>query len=96
MEMGEVLEGGYPGWLEMPLKSRLSVIEHVLDHEIRPYIALDGGGVEVMGLNEHLEVTISYQGNWTSCLSAAGATLSFIQQTLKNRVHPEIKVVPNL
>ena len=26
-EFGEVLEGGYPGWLELPLKKKLAVIE---------------------------------------------------------------------
>ena len=47
-EMGEVLPGGYPGWAELPLKKKLAVIEQVLDQDVRPYIALDAGGVNVL------------------------------------------------
>jgi NifU-like protein len=94
-QVGEVLEGGYPGWDTMAPNKRLAVIEQVLNDEIRPYIALDGGGVEVKELKDN-ELVISYQGNCTSCFSAVGATLSYIQQTIKARVHPDLRVVPDL
>ena len=94
--MGEVIPGGYPGWMELPLKKKIAVIEDVLDRDIRPYIALDAGGVEVLNLLQDREVIISYQGSCTSCYSAVGTTLSFIQQTLRNKVHPELVVVPDL
>jgi len=92
---GEVLEGGYPGWETLSESQKSQVIEEVLDHEIRPYIALDGGGVDVVKV-EDPKVMIAYQGNCTSCMSSVGATLSYIQQTLRNRVHPDIVVIPEL
>jgi len=95
MQSGEVLEGGYPGWEQMAPNKKLAVIEQVLNDEIRPYIALDGGGVEIKELKEN-ELVISYQGNCTSCFSAVGATLSYIQQTIQARVHPDLRVVPDL
>lgn len=94
-EIGETLEGGYPGWDKLAPKKRLTVIESVLDNDIRPYIALDGGGVKVVDLKGN-ELIISYQGNCTSCFSAVGATLSYIQQTIKAKVHPNLSVVPDL
>lgn len=95
-DIGEVLEGGYPGWLELPLKKKLLVIEEVLDRDIRPYIALDAGGVEVLNLLNDKEVVITYQGSCTSCYSSIGTTLSYIQQVLKAKVHPQLTVVPDI
>ena len=60
-EFGEVLPGGYPGWKELTLKKKLAVIEEVLDRDIRPYIALDAGGVVVLNLIGDRELVIAYQ-----------------------------------
>lgn len=95
-DMGEVLPGGYPGWKELALKRKLTVIEEVLDRDIRPYIALDAGGVVVLNLINDKELIIAYQGTCTSCYSAIGTTLSYIQQVMKAKVHPEIVVIPDL
>lgn len=95
-DFGEVLEGGYPGWNELSLKQKLSVIEEVINNDIRPYIVLDGGGVEVINLLNEKEVIIAYQGNCTSCFSSVGATLSFIQQVIRAKVHPDLVVIPNM
>lgn len=92
----EILEGGYPGFKELSLVQQLAVIEDVLTKEVRPYIELDAGGVAVLNLLDGKEVIISYQGSCTSCHSATGATLSYIQQTLRARVHPDLIVTPDL
>jgi NifU-like protein len=95
MQIGEVLEGGYPGFDEMPLKNKIALIEQVLDDEVRPYIALDGGGIELMDLLENRRLIVAYQGNCTSCFAATGATLSYIQQVLRAKVHPDLDVQPD-
>lgn len=95
-DIGEVIPGGYPGWMELPLKKKIAVIEQVLDQDIRPYIALDAGGVSVLNLINDTELVITYQGACTSCYSSVGTTLSYIQQVLRAKVHPHIKVVPDL
>lgn len=94
-EIGEVVEGGIPGWESMTRKKKLAVIEQVLDEDIRPYIALDGGGVEVLDLVQD-ELKIAYQGNCTSCFASVGTTLSYIQQMIRAKVHPDLTVVPDL
>lgn len=94
-EIGEVLPGGYPGWLELPLKKKIAVIEQVLDQDVRPYIALDAGGVSVLNLLNDKELVIAYQGSCTSCYSSIGTTLSYIQQIVRAKVHPDITVIPD-
>lgn len=92
----EVVEGGYPGFQQLTLQQKLAVIESVIAKEVRPYIEMDAGGIEVINLLNDREVIISYQGACTSCHSATGATLSYIQQILKAKVHPDLEVTPNL
>jgi NifU-like protein len=94
--IGEVIPGGYPGWKELTLKKKIAVIEQVMDQDIRPYIALDAGGVSILNLINDKELVITYQGSCTSCYSAIGTTLSYIQQVIRAKVHPDIVVVPDL
>lgn len=89
-------EGGYPGWEDLDKKQKLAVIEDVISREIRPYIELDAGGVDVLDLLNDRELIIAYRGACTSCFSATGATLSYIQQTLRALVSPDLVVVPDL
>lgn len=94
--LGEITGDGYPGWETLTAIQKKKVIEEVLDQEIRPYIALDGGGVELVDFVEEKQVVIAYQGNCTSCFSAVGATLSYIQQVMQAKIHPNLTVVPEL
>ena len=87
---------GFPGWMELSLQKKLEVIEHVLNDDLRPYIEMDGGGVKVVNLINNREVIISYQGACTSCFSSVGATLSYIQQTFRAKVHPDLVVIPDM
>lgn len=92
----EPIEGeGIEGFKELKLSDKIHLINQVLDQEVRPYIEMDAGGVEVIGLKGN-QMTIEYQGNCTSCFSATGATLSFIQKVMKAKVDPDLEVIPNL
>lgn len=92
----EVVEGGYPGWSDLPIKKKIAVIEEVLDRDVRPYIELDAGGVNVLNLLNDNEVIISYTGACTTCYSSIGTTLSYIQQILRNKVCASITVTPDV
>lgn len=91
----EVTGDGYPGFEKLSFKERLGIIEKVLDDEIRPYIAMDGGGIQITSY-EGNKLIVSYQGACTSCYSATGATLSAIQQLLKAKVDSNLMVEPDL
>ncbi len=83
-----------PHWQELSLQDKLVVLEEVISKEIRPYIELDAGGVEVVDILNDWEVVIAYQGACTSCYSAMGSTLGAIQEILKKRIHFQIFVTP--
>lgn len=92
-EMGDGTE--IEGFETFPLEKRKSLIEAIIDKEIRPYVEMDAGGVKIVDLNEEHELTISYQGACTSCHSATGSTLSAIQQILRDKAFKKITVIPS-
>lgn len=95
-DMRQAATGGYPGWETLAQPAQRQLLEEVLDRDIRPYIALDGGGVEIKEVKTPHEVIITYQGNCTSCYSSVGTTLSYIQQVLRAQIHPGLNVIPEL
>ncbi len=96
-DIGEVVEGGYPGWEELGKEQKIALIEEVIARDIRPYIELDAGGVEIKDLlNNGKELLIAYKGSCTSCFSATGTTLSYIQHVLRSKIHPHLTVIPDL
>ena len=71
----------------------LKKINQVIDQRVRPALAGDGGGLEILGL-ENLTLTIRYQGACGSCPSAIRGTLVAIENLLRKEVNPDIEVIP--
>jgi len=71
----------------------LKQINDLLDQKVRPALAGDGGGLEVLGL-EGYTVKIRYQGACGSCPSAISGTLMAIEGLLKRDISEAIEVVP--
>lgn len=86
---------GYPGWKLLGREQKIAVIEEVIATEIRPYIELDAGGVQIVDLIDDKELIIAYHGACTSCYSATGATLNAIQEILRKRIDPELLITPD-
>ena len=70
----------------------LKKINELLDQKVRPALAGDGGGLEVVGI-DGLTVSIKYQGACGTCPSAISGTLMAIEGLLKRDVNPSIEVV---
>jgi len=70
----------------------LKLINEILDKRVRPALAGDGGGLEVLDLKNHT-LTIRYQGACGSCPSAIQGTLVAIENLLKREVDQSIEVV---
>lgn len=66
-------------------------INHVLDTQVRPALAGDGGGLEVLGLDGK-QLTIRYQGACGSCPSAIAGTLAAIQNLLQAEIDEDLVV----
>lgn len=70
----------------------LKRINEVINRDVKPALANDGGGLQVIGINGYT-VKIHYQGACGSCPTAINGTLRAIEGLLKRDVHPSIEVV---
>jgi NFU1 iron-sulfur cluster scaffold homolog, mitochondrial len=70
----------------------LKKVNEILNHRVRPYLASDGGGLEVLGIDGH-KVMIRYQGACGSCPSSISGTLAAIENLLRRDLNPAIEVV---
>ena len=70
----------------------LHKINDLLDDRIRPALAGDGGGLEVVAL-EGKTLRIRYQGACGSCPSSIAGTLNAIQNLIQSEIDQEVEVV---
>ena len=85
--------GAKPGGLsDLDADEKLKRINEVLDARIRPGLAGDGGGLEVISF-DGTTLQISYHGACGSCPSSTTGTLRFIETLLQDQVDPNIEVV---
>lgn len=71
---------------------KVAEINALLDDRIRPYLASDGGWLEVLKL-EDKTLYIRYQGACGSCPSSLTGTLMAIENMIKDEIDPEIEVI---
>ncbi|NQZ57205.1 MAG: NifU family protein [Lentisphaeraceae bacterium] len=67
-------------------------IDQILDETIRPGLAMDGGGVDIVDLTDDMQLTVYYQGACGSCPSSTTGTLMAIQNILQDQFDPRILV----
>lgn len=67
-------------------------IEGVLSDKVRPALANDGGGLQIVKI-EQSKVYIHYEGACSGCDSAATGTLNFIRNTLSTSLNHEVDVI---
>jgi Fe-S cluster biogenesis protein NfuA len=72
----------------------LAKINSLLDDRVRPALAGDGGGLQVLGV-EGKTVLIRYEGACGSCPSSTAGTLMAIQNLLQSEVDDELVVTMN-
>ena len=70
---------------------RISLIQEIIDNEIRPELEKDNGGLDLIDIDGP-RVSIRMIGQCSGC-RAAGFTSAWIEEKLKEVVDPEIKVV---
>ena len=70
----------------------LRQINELLDNRVRPALAGDGGGLQVLGI-DGFTVKIRYQGACGSCPSSINGTLLAIEGLLRRDINPAIQVV---
>lgn len=70
----------------------LDSINALLDDRVRPALAGDGGGLQVVRLESKV-LTIQYEGACGSCPSSVAGTLAAIQNLLQAELDEELSVV---
>lgn len=71
---------------------KLAQINDLLDERIRPYLASDGGWLEVLELADDT-LKIRYEGACGSCPSSLTGTLMAIENMIREEIDPEITVL---
>ncbi len=71
---------------------KIAQINALLDERIRPYLAGDGGWLEVLELQD-TTLMIRYEGACGSCPSSLTGTLMAIENMIKEEIDPAISVV---
>lgn len=70
----------------------LKKINDILNTKVRPALANDGGGLEILGL-EGMTLKVRYQGACGTCPSAINGTLNAIEGLLRRDVNTQIQVI---
>ncbi len=82
---------------DMTLVQKIKAIDSALDESIRQYLIMDGGNMEVLDIKqngEYTDVYIRYLGACSGCASSTTGTLYAIESVLKEKLDPNIRVLP--
>ncbi len=79
-------------FFKLSLEDQVVHLNRIFDEMVRPGLAGDGGGLELMGI-EGTTVRIHYEGACGSCPSSTSGTLMYIEGALQRKAHPELTVV---
>ena len=89
--------GGTGGFEAMTLVQKIKAIDAVIDENVRQFLIMDGGNMEVIDVkvsDEYIDVYIRYLGACNGCASSATGTLYAIEATLKEKLSKKIRVLP--
>ncbi len=70
----------------------IQLIDEALN-ELRPHLAVDGGNIEVVDIDDDNTVKIKWLGNCESCSMSAMTMRAGVEQTIKQRVPQVTHVV---
>lgn len=78
-------------FFKLSLEDQVLHLNRIFDEMVRPGLAGDGGGLELMGI-EGTTVRIHYEGACGSCPSSTSGTLMYIEGAVQRKAHPELTV----
>lgn len=82
---------------ELSTDHRIIAVETAIDNTVRQFLVMDGGDIDILNVKENgeiFEVYISYLGACSSCSSSGTGTLFAIENALKDKLDPNICVIP--
>jgi NifU-like protein len=81
-------------WMATPKDDQIKTIETIMDKDIRPGLNMDGGDLIIRDLEDGQRLMIKWQGACGGCASSTGATLSYIEDSLRRQVFGGMQVIP--
>ncbi len=97
-KMAAAADAGAKGDFEaMTLVQKIKAIDAVVDENIRQFLVMDGGDMEVIDVktsDENIDVYIRYLGACNGCASSSTGTLYAIEASLKEKLSQKIRVLP--
>jgi NifU-like protein len=90
----EALTEADTAWLAKPKDEQIKVIEAIIDKDVRPGLNMDGGDLVIRDLEDGQRLIIKWQGACGGCASSTGATLSYIEDSLRRQVFGGMQIVP--
>ncbi len=82
---------------EMTVVQQLKKVEKIIDDNIRQMLVMDGGNLEILDIRKdgkYIDIYIRYLGACSGCASSFTGTLYAIEAILKEKVDPNIRVLP--
>jgi NifU-like protein len=71
---------------------KMQMIQEVLDREVRPGLAMDGGDMELVDVQGN-KVFVELHGHCNSCSASSSTMKFFVQDRLREMVDPAIEVI---
>lgn len=89
---------GELGFGDMTMVQKVKMIDKIIDENVRPMLAMDGGNMEIIDIKEtsdnYLDVYIRYLGACSGCASGYTGTLYAVESILQERLAENIRVMP--
>ncbi len=97
-KMAAAADAGIHGDFEsMTMVQKIKAIDAVIDENLRQFLIMDGGNMEVIDVKdgeEYIDIYIRYLGACNGCASSTTGTLFAIENTLKEKLSQKIRVLP--
>ena len=82
---------------KLPLFKQIKEIEKIIDKNIKPALAMDGGSLEILDIqkdDDGIKISMRYLGACSGCASSSTGTLYAIEAVLKEKLDESIRVLP--
>ena len=82
---------------EMDAKAQIVAISKAIDKSVRQFLIMDGGDIEILDVKENgkqIDIYVRYLGACSGCASSSTGTLFAIENTLKEQLDDQIRVLP--
>ena len=82
---------------DMTIVQKIKAVDKVIDDNIRQMLIMDGGDMEILDIKENgeqIDIYIRYLGACSGCAASSTGTLFAIENVLKEKLDPNIRVLP--